>query len=284
MKNSTRLLILGHGSIGKKHAANAKKLKAEVVTVDPSPEAGADFNSLADAFGKKAFSHAVIATPAQLHLSGLKEILKRGTRRVLLEKPLCLPEESARAEAVQDALGPDQKIVMGFNWRFNSAVQELKRALDSGSLGRVQMAQLYAREWLPKYGGRVLLESGSHILDTARYLLGDIRVAASRLTAYGELGDSDESASLLLTGPEKSDIYVHVNFVNKDDYDYRILVQGSKSTRECRPDRTEPMHLREMEAFLSDDDENLATFDDGLSNLKILSEASKSLTLIGEKA
>lgn len=273
------LLILGYGSIGKKHAANASQLGVRTVTVDPDSASGAGFTALGEALLANSpgfFSHALIASPAAWHLSSLEEVLASGISQVLVEKPLCLPQELSRMRELSGRLNGNQKVYVGFNWRFNSAVRRLREAVSADALGKVQIAQLYAREWLPKYGGNVLLESGSHILDTARYLLGDLRLAGAQLLRQGQLGESDESVSILLSNQQRADIYVHVNFINKDAYDYRILLQGSRATQECRPDRRENMHLLELEAFLNAPSGVLAGLEDGIRNLELIHEIVES--------
>lgn len=273
MKGAPSLLVLGRGSIGRKHLDNAAALGAEAVSVDPNPDSGAEFRDLEAALrGGRRFSHALVATPPAAHLAGLRRLLQTDVPNILLEKPLCTPEQAAEARGLPKRLLSGRRISMGFNWRFNSAVRQLRAELSSGALGTVQTALFYAREWLPKYGGNVVLESGSHILDTARHLLGDLRVEGAILGYHGLLGDADESASVVLRTADGAGIGVHVNFINKDAYDYRILIQGSLATREYRPDRTEPMHLQELKAFLGGEMESLATWDDGLSNLELIAD------------
>ena len=266
------LLIVGRGSIGRKHESNAAMLGVPTVAVDPGLESGAAFRDLESAWAATpgGFSRAIIATPAALHLRTLSQLLDLGVKDILLEKPLCTAEQEDEARRLSKRLRTGRRVFVGFNWRFNSAVAELRRAVASGELGELQAAFLYAREWLPKFGGNVLLESGSHILDTARRILGDLRVEGAHLGRHGEFGKEDESASIVLSTSAGSPVLVHVNFVNKSDYDYRILVQGRLGTREVIPNRTEPMHLRELKAFLAGDAGTLASWQDGLDNLGLL--------------
>jgi predicted dehydrogenase len=270
------LLIVGCGSIGRKHESNSRRLGANVITVDPDPTVRATLADLEAAilhYPRQYFTHAIIATPVETHLGILETLLEYGVPRILVEKPLATPKELNLVKSFLEQRSCSSKICVGFNWRFNSAVQRMKQMISADEVGAVQVAQLSAREWLPNYGGNVLLESGSHILDTARYLVGELSVLGASITNYGRFGARDEAASNLLRSKEGADVYVHVNFVNSAPYDYRILVQGSKETRECQPDRLEPMHLSELEAFLHDGGDILASIDDGIHNLQLLKEA-----------
>lgn len=268
----TKLLILGRGSIGRKHERNAKELGAQTVTVDPSPEQEADFQTLEQAMascGGQAFSHALVASPVQFHYHTLWKLLDYDVPSILVEKPLALPEQLESVRALLDK-NLNQSVFVGFNWRFNSAVQHLKQEIQRGGMGSIQVAQLWAREWLPRYEGHVVLESGSHILDTARYLLGDLQVVGAHVSRHGMLGDADEAGSFLLESQAGIHVSVHVNFIHSGTYDYTINIQGETGSATCEPDRFEPMHLLELEAFFQGQAHLLATLEDGVRNMELL--------------
>ena len=270
------LLIVGRGSIGKKHEGNARKLGVNVITVDPVAALQADYHTVREALSAQKtdkISHALIASPVGSHLSVLRELLQAGIPSILVEKPLVLPEEIVEAKVLASNLTSQQVVVVGFNWRFNSAVQSLKQQLIEGRIGQVRVAQLWAREWLSRYGGHVVLESGSHIVDTARYIFGDLRLVGSHLSHFGLLGDSEEAATLLFEGRNGIHLSAHVNFINPSAYDYSILVQGDKDSLLVTPDRLEPMHEFELRAFLRHETGRLATIEDGLSNMDLIGSA-----------
>jgi predicted dehydrogenase len=268
----TKLLIIGRGSIGKKHERNAQALGVQYATVDPDPEQEADYPSLEEALdscGDGAFSHALVASPVQYHYLTLLQLLDSDVPSILVEKPLVLPEEleAMRRLSVKPI---KQSVFVGFNWRFNSGVQHLKQKIQDGDMGSLHVAQLWAREWLPRYGGHVVLESGSHILDTARYLLGNLTVVGAHVSQHGVLGEADEAGSFLLESETGVHVSVHVNFIHSGTYDYTINVQGKAGSATCEPDRFESMHLRELEAFFQGNSSMLATLDDGVKNMELL--------------
>jgi len=104
-------------------------------------------------------------------------------KHVLCEKPLGLNsgETGRMLEAVQKA---GVKHMCGFNYRFFPAVRLAKDIIDQGLLGRIlqfrgkylQEGGRRARERLAAHpGGRgALLGLGSHVIDMARFLVGEI--------------------------------------------------------------------------------------------------------------
>lgn len=267
-----KFLLIGRGSIGRKHERNAAFLGARIVTVDPDPKQEADFHTVEQAMascGEDFFSHALVASPVQCHYATLRQLLEYRVPAILVEKPLVLPEELALVRALSSH-SSHQSVFVGFNWRFNSAVQHLKQEIGRGAIGPIHVMQLWAREWLPRYHGHVVLESGSHILDTAQYLLGNMRVVGAHVSHHGMLGDADEAGSFLLESECGAHVSVHVNFIHSGSYDYTINIQGEIESVSCQPDRFEPMHLRELEAFFQGNPTVLATLDDGVKNMELL--------------
>ena len=114
-------------------------------------------------------------------------------KHVLCEKPLGLnSEETGRMlEAVREA---DVKHMCGFNYRFLPAVRLAKDIIDQGLLGRVLhfrgkylMEGGHRPERLATHpGGRnALLGLGSHIIDMARFLVGEIASVTAMLPDMG---------------------------------------------------------------------------------------------------
>lgn len=109
-------------------------------------------------------------------------------KHVLCEKPLARSAEEAKAmwDAVRAA---GVKHMVGFNYRFVPAIRQIRQLIDSGALGRIyHFRAIYLQEWImPHYnapmmwrldkdlaGSGALGDLGSHIIDLARYLVGEI--------------------------------------------------------------------------------------------------------------
>ena len=110
-------------------------------------------------------------------------------KHVLCEKPLARTAEEARSmwDAVERA---GVKHMTAFNYRFVPAIRLIRELIDAGRLGRIyHFRATYLQEWImphhgaPKIwrldkeaaGSGALGDLGSHIIDLAHYLVGDIR-------------------------------------------------------------------------------------------------------------
>ena len=106
-------------------------------------------------------------------------------KHVLCEKPLCRTiEEADRMLAVAKATG--RVLKCGFNHRHHPAVEEARRIVDSGRLGRLIIGRCrygivgrpgYENEWRAdptRAVGGHMGEQGIHAIDLFRWFLGDV--------------------------------------------------------------------------------------------------------------
>jgi predicted dehydrogenase len=77
----------------------------------------------------------VLATPHTQHARQVVAAAKAG-KPVFTEKPLALSYASARA-AVQACAKAGVTLAVGYNWRFQPALREIRRMLDDGRLGKL---------------------------------------------------------------------------------------------------------------------------------------------------
>ena len=201
-----KILVVGCGSIGRRHARNARALGAEVVLCDVSEERMREFGEEIAASGyfvdyEEAAKHsgadaAIVATPSNLHIDPARALLSSGIH-VLMEKPLC----TSIAEAIElKPLVRESGLVfmMAHTFRFRAEWLEGKRILDTNPLGRIYSAEFMGGWYLPDWhihedyrreyaaqkrlGGGVLLTSLSHLFDIAAWFFGDIKkIAGARM-------------------------------------------------------------------------------------------------------
>ncbi|MCD6538256.1 Gfo/Idh/MocA family oxidoreductase [Candidatus Bathyarchaeota archaeon] len=118
-------------------------------------------------------------------------------KNVLCEKPLAATLEDARAayEAVEKAR---VKNMVAFNYRFVPAIRLAKKLIDEGFIGKIlQYRAVYLQEWImdPNFplvwrlrksvaGSGALGDLGAHIIDLARFLVGDIKAVCGMMETF----------------------------------------------------------------------------------------------------
>jgi predicted dehydrogenase len=109
-------------------------------------------------------------------------------KHILCEKPLArnADESQMMLEAVQKA---GVKNMVAFNYRFVPAIRQIRKLVDSGLLGKIyHFRAVYLQEWVMAHynlpmiwrlqkslaGSGALGDLGAHIIDLARYLVGEV--------------------------------------------------------------------------------------------------------------
>jgi predicted dehydrogenase len=233
-----RALVVGLGSIGRRHARNWAQLGLGPLAVcrqlnARQPEAlgveATEYSDLEQALTIERPDVVVVSNPTSLHVQTACMAL-RAEAHVLAEKPLGSSLDGV-AELLEMARAKRRKLMVGYNLRFHPGLQRLKALLEAGAVGRVVSARAEAGEYLPGWhpwedyragysargelgGGAVL--TFSHELDALCWLLGPPR----RLTALAahassldiDVEDVAEIALEFETGALGS---VHVDYVRR---------------------------------------------------------------------
>ena len=215
----SRILIIGLGSIGKRHLRLARQLlpNADIQVLrhqesDSIPEyANGCFFSLEQAINFVP-QIAVIASPATFHIGAAQALAGVGVH-LFVEKPL-----SATVDGVQDLLEicRKQKIVLltGYNLRFLSSLQRFRELLGECAIGKVLSVRCEIGQYLPSWrpdsdyrqgvsaqqqlGGGALLEL-SHELDYLRWIFGEVEWVKATLSRQSSLEiDVEDTAHLTL--------------------------------------------------------------------------------------
>ena len=134
--------------------------------------------------------------PNHLHLEPCLAAIRAG-KHVFCEKPLGRSAEEARA--LRDAATQAGIVHMvGFNYRFLPAVALVRRLVDEGRLGRIHhfRARFADASFLDPdapftwhqdaaaAGSNALLDLGSHLIDLARYLVGEPSAVSGAVATF----------------------------------------------------------------------------------------------------
>lgn len=184
-----RFLIVGFGSIGKRHFDNLNQMGEVEVSIltrrKVIPSGAMVYGSLAQALNGE-FDAVFIANETAMHIPIAIAFAERGCN-LFIEKPLS--DSLKDVDKLTNLVGKyNLKVMMGYNMRFHPVVGRTKELLQEGRIGRVISARLEAGEYLPDWrpardcqssysaskerGGGVILDL-SHELDYARWFFGD---------------------------------------------------------------------------------------------------------------
>lgn len=197
MISEYKALVIGCGSIGKRHIRNLKTVGVrDFVLCDVnraaaqaaaegliSPTIVTDFKE-----ALKSKPHvAVICTPSSMHLEMASELVRNGVH-VLIEKPLSHTIEGC--EALERLVRENGVIaMMAMCYRFHPVFAHIKNLLDSQVVGKIYHVNYFGGHYLPDWhpkadyrkeyaaqrrlGGGVVLTS-IHGLDNLRFLFGEV--------------------------------------------------------------------------------------------------------------
>ncbi len=115
----------------------------------------------------------VIATPNSTHKKILLEALKAKPRVIILEKP-AVNEKHEVGVVRRTAKIARVPVIVNFRRRFDPSVTEVRDALIKGKYGSILVAHaLYTKG---------ILHNGSHLIDLARYLFGEMTSAKAHFS------------------------------------------------------------------------------------------------------
>lgn len=211
--------IVGCGLIGRKRA-QALGSHRLLICADLVPELAralaADHpDSSATGDVRRAIEYpgveAVIVAASNDALAAVALAAVEAGKHVLVEKPAARTVGELRP--LMAAAGRRGAVVkVGFNHRFHPAFQQARRIFDSGELGDVMYIRGryghggrpgYEREWRADRrisGGGELLDQGSHLIDLARWFMGDFTDVTGHVATYfWPMAVEDNAFALLKT-------------------------------------------------------------------------------------
>jgi len=241
------ILIIGLGSIGKRHLRNLIHLGEENITiVTTSENIPLEFNTFTTytntekALKENIFSHAFICTPTSNHISDLNLVLKYNVPNIYLEKPVS--HNLNNIEEVKGLLQNTKRIVVGYDLHFDPGLMKIKELICEGKLGKIFSINAVVGQYLPNWrpdqdykksmsakidkGGGVMLDL-VHEFDYLRWLIGSPTMIACLFQNNPNLEiETEDVADVLIQFENSSTATIHL------DYHQRELVRNCMITCE----------------------------------------------------
>lgn len=222
--------IVGCGLIGQKRAkalGPAKLIACADVAFDraealaetvPGAVAHADWRHVLD----HADVNVVIVSTTNDALAEITRSAAQAGKHVLVEKPAA--RSVSELERVVEAMRQTRvQVRVGFNHRYHPALRKARALFNAGVLGEIMFVRGryghggrlgYEKEWRANpvlSGGGELIDQGIHLIDLARWFLGDFREVTGFAHTYFWSMPVDDNAFLLLKTLQQQVAFLHVS-------------------------------------------------------------------------
>ena len=209
-KKKLRVAFIGAGGIAGAHMNYLSKMEdvelvaaADVVLENVEKrceefsigEAFTDYKKMLKSVKPDAVS---VCTPNGMHAPCSIDALNAGAH-VIVEKPLAMNAREGK-RMLAAAKNNRRKLVIGFQYRFDSKTSFIKNAVDRGQLGKVLYARVHAlrRRGIPNWGvfgrkdlqgGGPMIDIGVHALEMTHFVMGSPKPVAASGSIYTYLGN-----------------------------------------------------------------------------------------------
>jgi predicted dehydrogenase len=161
-------------------------------------------------------------------------------KHVLVEKPAGL--NTRELDAVMETARKNERLVrVGFNHRYHPALLKARELFNSGALGEMMFVRGryghggrvgYEKEWRANpeiAGGGELIDQGVHLIDLARWFLGDFSEVTGFVHTYFWRMPVDDNAFLLLRTSQNQVAFLHASCTEwKNLFSFEIYGQDAK--------------------------------------------------------
>lgn len=233
------VLVVGCGSIGRRHIGNILKMGGHQVSAVDSVPAAAEraremfkisvHNDLSKALDQK-FDCVFISTPPSDHIPSALAAAKKGCH-LFIEKPL-----SHDVHGIEELthVVDDKKLItmVGCNMRFHPNIQFMKQFIESGRLGRLYSVYAEVGFFLPVWrpgtdyranyaakkdeGGGVLLDS-IHEMDYVQWIAGEIKSVRCEAVHVSNLEIQTEDVAVVLMKFKNGAVgQLHLDYLQQD--------------------------------------------------------------------
>ena len=247
METPLDIAIIGCGLIGRKRAAHLADARL-VVACDLDQSRADSLAATAPgcrattdvAEALRSTAQAVIVATANHALAPIAlEAVKAG-KHVLIEKPGAIGAAELDAIAAE-AEARGVRVRIGYNHRYHSAFQKARELFESGALGPLMFIRAryghggrtgYDREWRadPKLsGGGELIDQGVHLIDLARWFLGDFTAVDGHAATFFWDMPVDDNAFLSLRTATGQTAWLHASCTEwKNLFSFEIYGRNAK--------------------------------------------------------
>jgi predicted dehydrogenase len=241
--------IIGCGVVGQKRLRALGNGFRLVAAADAAPERAAALASacpgaVALSDWRAAVAHpaveAVLVATTNNWLAPITRAAVEAGKHVLVEKPAALTP--AELDPIIPLAGRNRVCVqVGFNHRYHPALRKAHEIASSGGLGPLLFVRAryghggrkgYEKEWRANpevSGGGELIDQGVHLIDLARWFLGDCSLGASYSPTYFWPMPVEDNAFLMLRTPRHQVAWLHASSTEwKNLFSFEVYGRDAK--------------------------------------------------------
>mgnify|MGYP001160088525 FL=1 len=238
MKKIKNIIIVGLGSIGRRHLRLVREVRPDIFIILVRSGKGEKWpeEKLADLIVNTIFEAvkiridaAIISTPVISHVADAIKLIQNEIP-ILLEKPLShkldLAEKLYKAWLEKKTL-----VLIGYCLRHTAAASFFYKKIQDSNIGNILSVSIKCESYLPKWrpdqdyrntvsarkelGGGALLEL-SHEIDYANWFFGPFKSVSSILINSKTLDiDVEDMVDILLETHNNKPVYIHLDFCSK---------------------------------------------------------------------
>ncbi len=232
-------LVVGGGSIGKRHLRNLLATRRSAAVVEPREDRRAEIlakhpgtpvhATLEEALAHGPYLAGFICLPTAYHLEPAMALARKGLH-IFMEKPVSHSIEGI--PALLDVIQQRRLTAMtGFCLRFFKPLQKAKQLIEAGRVGRIVTARSFTGVYLPDWhpyedyrsfymakkaqGGGVLLDE-CHAFDWMQWLCGPITGVFSVVGTFSDLEvETDDVCEVIARFGTRAVGSIHLDMVDR---------------------------------------------------------------------
>ena len=245
------ILVIGLGSIGKRHLNNIISLGYNNISVVTSNRKFAHKNpliklypSLIEAVTKTRFDAAVVCTPTSYHIPAIVELLHAKVRKIYVEKPISHNLEGIR-EVLELSCSYPNRIIIGYDLHFDPGLMKVRELIEQQVVGKIISANAvvgqHLSNWRPhedyrkgmsahvKTGGGVMLDL-IHEFDYLYWLFGEAQQVGCFFANSGALEIETEDIAEVIVKFKRGVLgSIHLDYLQQELL-RNCLITGSKGS------------------------------------------------------
>jgi len=249
MKKNCKIGIIGCGGIARAHIKGyAENKDVELIAFCDIKEEnarryarelkGRAYSDYRIMLQKEELDGVSVCTPPVNHKEITEYTLSKGAN-VFCEKPLAMNSKEALS-MVETAKANKRLLMTGFKFRFRDEVQNAKRLINEGKIGKVVLARnmfggfaemkerFFSRKNIS--GGGVLIDNGSHAIDLFRFLLGEVKNVSARINSAIQKIEVEDTAKILMEMENGVLVTIDLSWSVSVPSEYYLEIYGSEGT------------------------------------------------------